>query len=205
MYEQYELIATEYAATFHDEFARRPSDRQVLVSFTELVGGGRALDVGCGPGQATAELAACGLRAEGLDGSAAMISIARERHPSLTFCVADMRELPYPDKTFDAVCAWYSIIHTPAVELSGLFIEFSRILTDSGWLLLAFQTGAPTLTFSEAFGRAVDMEFLRHEIADVHAALEGAGFTVHTTTTRARLPEVGETADQTFVIARRSG
>ncbi|BDY27992.1 class I SAM-dependent DNA methyltransferase [Mycolicibacterium mageritense] len=207
VYDQYELIATEYAAMFPDDFEARPFDQHFVASFAELVlrsGGERALDAGCGPGQATAALARCGLSAEGVDGSPAMVAIARDRHPHLPFRVADMRELPYPAASFAAVSAWYSIIHTPVDVLPALFEEFSRVLADPGWLLLGFQTGAPTLTFDEAFGRKVSMEFLRHDVADVHDALRAASFTVYATATRSRLPGLAETADQAFVIARRS-
>jgi hypothetical protein len=53
VFDQYELIAAEYAQTFTD--GARPFDRSLLQSFTELVlrsGGDTALDVGCGPGLA---------------------------------------------------------------------------------------------------------------------------------------------------------
>lgn len=130
-----------------------------------------------------------------------MISIARERYPQIRFQVADMRELPYRDGTFSAVSAWYSIIHTPADELPDLFAEFRRVLTDSGWLLLGFQTNAPPLSFDQAFGHAVSMTFLRHDTAVVHDALATAGFTRHATATRERQPQLKETADQAFVIA----
>lgn len=94
VYDQYELIATEYAAMFPDDFEARPFDQHFVASFAELVlrsGGERALDAGCGPGQATAALARCGLSAEGVDGSPAMVAIARDRYPHLSFRVADMR------------------------------------------------------------------------------------------------------------------
>ncbi|WP_232006215.1 class I SAM-dependent methyltransferase [Mycobacterium sp. 852013-50091_SCH5140682] len=204
MFDQYELIAAEYAQHFTDEFDVRPFDRCLVQSFAELVlrsGGHAALDVGCGPGQAAAELTRLGLRAEGIDGSPAMISIARERYPQIRFQVADMRELPYRDGTFSAVSAWYSIIHTPADELADLFAEFRRVLTDPGWLLLGFQTGSPPLCFDEAFGHAVSMTFLRHDTATVRDALAAAGFTGYAIATRERQPQLKETADQAFIIA----
>lgn len=71
MFDQYELIAAEYAQNFTDEFDVRPFDRRLVQSFTELVlrsGGHTALDVGCGPGQAAAELTRFGLSTEGIDG-----------------------------------------------------------------------------------------------------------------------------------------
>ncbi|MDH6195459.1 SAM-dependent methyltransferase [Mycobacterium frederiksbergense] len=207
VYDQYELIATEYAQAFPDDFGPRPFDRAVFRSFADLVarsGGSTALDVGCGPGQAAAELTDCGLRAEGIDGSAAMVSLAQQRWPHVRFQAADMFDLPYEAGTFDAVCAWYSIIHTPAEVLPELFTRFRRVLTDPGWLLLGFQTDAPPLTFDHAYGRDVALTFLRHDTATVCAALEASGFSVYATTKRARLAHLDETAAQAMVIAHTS-
>lgn len=206
VYEQYDVIAAEYARTFPDDFASRPFDRALVRAFAGLVhqsGGDSVLDVGCGPGQATAQLGAAGLRTHAIDGSPAMVSIARQRHPHATYQIADMASLPYADGAFAGVCAWYSIIHTPADRLGGLFGEFSRVLADPGWLLLGFQTDAAPLIFDEAFGHKVDMTFLRHDVTAVHEALLAAGFTVYATSKRERLQHLNETAAQAFVIAHQ--
>ncbi|MGV0743338.1 class I SAM-dependent methyltransferase [Mycolicibacterium sp. XJ870] len=206
MYDQYELIAAEYAETLVDDFDARPFDRRLVESFADLVrqsGGSDALDVGCGPGPAAAELSRC-LNAQGIDGSAAMVSIAQQRYPQIRFRVADMFALPFPDRTFDAVCAWYSIIHTPTDRLPQLFEGFSRVLTDPGWLLLAFQTDAPPSVYDEAFGRQVDMTFLRHDTSAVCDALHTAGFTVYATARRERQEQLNEITAQAFVIAHRT-
>ncbi|TMS52120.1 class I SAM-dependent methyltransferase [Mycobacterium sp. DBP42] len=206
--EQYDLIAAEYARAFAGQFDDRPLDRAMLRSFAELVshdGGKTVLDVGCGPGDAAAELAACGLRAAGVDGSSAMVSLARKRCPELRFQTADMFDLPYPAGSFDAVCAWYSIIHTPAETLPELFTEFRRLLSAPGWLLLGFQTDGDTAVYGHAFGRDVSLEFLRHDVATVCAALEVSGFTVYATTKRARQPQLDEPTAQAMVIAHTGG
>lgn len=203
-YEQYEVIADEYARTFPNGFESRPLDRAILHSFAELAvrsGGTRALDVGCGPGQAAAELASCGLRTEGVDGSAAMIALARQGSPSVRFRTADMFDLPFEAETFDAVCAWYSIIHTPGEALPELFAEYRRVLTDPGWLLLAFQTEGETAVYDQAFGRDVNLTFLRHDTAMVCDALERSGFTVYATTKRARQAQLDEPTARAMVIA----
>lgn len=207
VYDQYELIATDYAATFTDDFDVRPFDRHLVESFADLVrqsGGTDALDVGCGPGQATSELTRCGLNTVGIDGSQAMVSIACQRYPQARYQVADMFALPYPPATFAAVCAWYSIIHTPAEGLRALFTEFRRVLADPGWLLLGFQTDAPPSVYAEAFGHQVDMTFLRHDTATVCDALHTAGFTVYATARRERQEPLNELTAQAFVIAHRS-
>ncbi|EFV14852.1 hypothetical protein HMPREF9336_00302 [Segniliparus rugosus ATCC BAA-974] len=205
--EDYDLIARDYADAFGDELDRKPLDRATLNAFALLVGesGGRAaLDAGCGPGHAAGALAQAGLAVEGVDLSLEMVSLARQRHPGLRFATADMAALPYPDGAFDGVCAWYSVVHTPADELAGLFGEFGRVLAPSGWLLLAFQTEAPALDLDEAFGHSVALRFLRHDVAAVHEALRAAGFDVFATTRRERDAAQGETAAQAFVIARRN-
>ncbi|MFV8048491.1 class I SAM-dependent DNA methyltransferase [Mycobacterium sp. 48b] len=204
-YEQYDLIADEYARAFAGEFESRPFDRAILRSFADLAvrsGGTRALDVGCGPGEAAAELADCGLQTEGVDGSAAMIALARQRWPGVRFQTADMLGLPYDEGTFDAVCAWYSIIHTPAEALPDLFAAFRRVLTDAGWLLLGFQTDGETAVYDHAFGRDVALTFLRHDLGTVCAALEASGFTVYATTRRARQAQLDEPTAQAMVIAQ---
>ncbi|WP_273734099.1 class I SAM-dependent DNA methyltransferase [Mycolicibacterium septicum] len=206
-YEQYDVIADEYARTFAGEFESRPFDRAVLRSFADLAvrsGGTRALDVGCGPGEAAAELADCGLQTEGVDGSAAMIALARQQWPEVRFQTADMFDLPHEAGTFDAVCAWYSIIHTSAEALPELFSAFRRILTDPGWLLLGFQTDGETAVYDHAFGRDVALTFLRHDIATVCAALQASGFTVYATTKRAPQAHLDEPTAQAMVIAHTS-
>ncbi|MBX8685827.1 methyltransferase domain-containing protein [Mycobacterium sp. 20091114027_K0903767] len=203
-YEQYDMIAGEYARTFAGEFESRPFDRAILRSFADLAvrsGGTRALDVGCGPGEAAAELASCGLSTEGVDGSAAMIALARQGSPGVRFQTADMFDLPFAAGTFDAVCAWYSIIHTPADALPELFAEYRRVLADPGWLLLGFQTDGATAVYDHAFGRDVTLTFLRHDTAAVCDALEVAGFTVYATTKRARQAQLDEPTAQAMVIA----
>ncbi|BBX28594.1 class I SAM-dependent methyltransferase [Mycolicibacterium alvei] len=206
-HDQYELIAPEYARTFAGEFESRPFDRAVLRSFADLVaraGGRNTLDVGCGPGEAAAELADCGLETEGIDGSAAMVSLARQKWPELQFQTADMFDLPYAPGTFDAVCAWYSIIHTPAEALLELFIEYRRVLTKPGWVLLAFQTDGEPAVYDHAFGHDVALTFLRHDTAAVCTALEATGFTVYATTKRARQVHLDEPTAQAMVIAQTS-
>lgn len=161
---------------------------------------GPVIDVGCGPGYAAAELATAGLDVLGVDRSAAMIDIAR-RCPRVRFTVADMFALPVPDSSAAAVCSWYSIVHTPATELPGLFGEFRRVLRDGGQVLLAFQTGSPTLELTSAFGHDVDLRFLRHDVEVVSTALIRAGFEPRWRHVRPQNAAAGETADQAFVLA----
>ncbi len=64
--------------------------------------GERVLDVGCGTGQLTAEIARAGAEVVGIDESRAMIEQARGNFPGLQFEVADVTRIAYREE-FDAV------------------------------------------------------------------------------------------------------
>ncbi len=73
-----------------------------VVEMLQPKAGERILDVGCGTGHLTAEIAASGAELVGIDQSPAMIAQARERYPKLKFEVCDAREIPFAGE-FDAV------------------------------------------------------------------------------------------------------
>lgn len=72
---------------------------------TGIRAGGSALDVACGSGKLTAELARLAGpngRVVGLDFSARMLEIARHDHPAIDFIEGDALNLPFDDMSFDA-------------------------------------------------------------------------------------------------------
>ncbi|HEX4750539.1 MAG TPA: methyltransferase domain-containing protein [Bryobacteraceae bacterium] len=73
-----------------------------FLDLLEAKPGERILDLGCGPGQLTNKIAACGAEVIGLDASPAMIGQARQNFPLLHFVLKDAAHLDYKDE-FDAV------------------------------------------------------------------------------------------------------
>jgi demethylmenaquinone methyltransferase/2-methoxy-6-polyprenyl-1,4-benzoquinol methylase len=72
---------------------------------TGLAAGGSAIDVACGSGKLTAELAKLAGskgRVVGLDFSPQMLEVARRQYPTLKFVEGDALGLPFDDASFDA-------------------------------------------------------------------------------------------------------
>ncbi len=113
-----------------EDYARNSTNQQVwareLIRKLGFVGGERVLDVGCGDGKVSAEIAALLPRGAvvGVDISDAMIALARQRfgppeHPNLRFQKEDAGSLPFWDE-FDVVFSnatlHWVIDHPPVVR-----------------------------------------------------------------------------------------
>jgi trans-aconitate 2-methyltransferase len=81
----------------------------------------RILDLGCGTGHLTAQIAESGALVTGVDRSAEMIAVARLAYPNLKFEICDARELAFREE-FDAVFSNATLhwIHEPELVLRGV-------------------------------------------------------------------------------------
>jgi trans-aconitate methyltransferase len=73
-----------------------------LIDWLQPQAGESILDLGCGTGELTAQLAEKGAAVTGLDASAAMINSARAHFPAVTFEVGDATTFSLPQQ-FDAI------------------------------------------------------------------------------------------------------
>ena len=175
----YDAIAEEYAKQYFDELDGKPWDRAWLDRFAATVAGqGRVCDLGCGPGQIARYLAGRGVDAFGIDGSAAMVAIARGLNPTLRFEHADFFGLPLPDGALAGVAAFYSLIHCAREDLGRAVRELARVLAPDGRLLMAVHEGAGEVGRDEAFGKRVALVATLFSEAEVRAAVTGAGLTI---------------------------
>jgi SAM-dependent methyltransferase len=116
----------------HDSYWRFHRDR-----FLSIVPapGGLTLDVGCGEGRVSRDLAARGHRVIGVDASATMVAAAREEDPGGEYVVADAAKLPFGDAEADLVVAFMSLMDVD--DMSASVAELARVLEPGGRLALA--------------------------------------------------------------------
>jgi SAM-dependent methyltransferase len=95
----------------------------------------RVLDLGCGEGRFTAEIAAAGASGVGAEVAQAAIDRARARHPELEFERVEIDgELPFADGAFDLV--WASEVIEHVSDTARWLSEVRRVLRPGGVLLI---------------------------------------------------------------------
>jgi SAM-dependent methyltransferase len=97
--------------------------------------GRKTLDLGCGEGRLSRDLAALGHTIVGIDASPTMLGAAREAAPEIETHLADAAALPFPDGAFDCVIAFMSLQDVD--DLEGALRESARVLEPGGRLCVA--------------------------------------------------------------------
>jgi ubiquinone/menaquinone biosynthesis C-methylase UbiE len=132
-----------YSHGHHESVLRshrwRTAENSASFLLGRLVPGMTLLDVGCGPGTITADLAGRldGGAVVGIDLAHEVIELAREQHPTsggaeLSFRVGDVYDLEFEDETFDVVYAHQVLQHLsrPVDALA----QMRRVLKPGGLL-----------------------------------------------------------------------
>lgn len=100
-----------------------------LLQFLAPKAGERILDVGCGTGQLTDEIAQLGAEPVGVDASPAMIEAARKNFPAIRFEVCDAAAMPF-DNEFDSVFSNASLHWV--TDQKGAIASIARSLKPGG-------------------------------------------------------------------------
>jgi ubiquinone/menaquinone biosynthesis C-methylase UbiE len=159
-------------------------DREVrrLKDLSDLPAAGRVLEIGCGRGYG-AQLIKRFFKPRELvavDIDPKMIGLARKdgNDPSIRFEIADVRKLPFPNASFDAVFDFGVLHHVP--NWHDALVELRRVLKPGGRLLIE---DLSIETFESGAGR-IFKYLLSHPYQDMYrwkeftGSLEELGFKV---------------------------
>jgi SAM-dependent methyltransferase len=168
----YDRVAERYV-----EWSRDGGDpRDGFVAFLEarLPAGAAVLELGCGTGALTTARLAQRFAATGVDISGRSIELARRNVPGAAFRHADMAAVRFPDASFDAVTAFYSIIHVPREEHAPLLRRIAGWLRPGG-LLVATMGAADSPGEVEQNWLGAPMYFSHHDAETNRRLVRDAG------------------------------
>ena len=169
----YDDLAETYAAERStDERATRILDEFLAGSSPE-----RVLDAGCGQGEPVLTRIEETTTGVGLDVSREMLRLADEtvRGPLVQ---GEMTRLPFVADTFDAVVAFWSLIHVSLADHQTVIDEFARVLGPGGRVLLCEGPEEWVGENPDWLGSGVEMAWELAGVERTREQLHAAGFRV---------------------------
>ncbi|WP_381558870.1 class I SAM-dependent methyltransferase [Streptomyces eurythermus] len=131
----FDALGLDYERAFAGSTTHRASLHWLL---ERLAPGSRVLDVGSGTGRPTAQaLAGAGHRVLGIDVSPVMVELAARQVPGAEFRLADIRDAPLAEGSFDAVCAYFPLLQMPRAEQAAVVAKLARVVRPGGLVALA--------------------------------------------------------------------
>jgi ubiquinone/menaquinone biosynthesis C-methylase UbiE len=192
----YDNVAETYERVHAARFAEVARDLAGLLAVGD---GTRVLDIGSGTGAGAEHVAAAGGRVVGLDHSLGMLAVGHRVRPALPLVGGQAIDLPFRDRSFDAVLGNFVLAHFVKVETA--LYDVGRVLTTGGsvgfsawadgkdafsdtWLELV-ESVVPREMLAPAYGSAAPGHDRFQRPAAIEEALRDAGFR-HITTERRR-------------------
>ena len=159
------------------------------------------LDIGIGTGLSSKLFHQAGLEVWGMDGSAGMLKICREKQLTKQLFEQDLLKMPWPFKTgqFNHVVSC-GVFHFLG-ELNDIFAEMRRVLKLDGMLGFTVMDGSSSIMVGDIYHQTIidGMEIYSHQSEYVNYLLDEHGFSKE----KEMVCLVGGTSHK-IVIARRN-
>lgn len=168
-------------ARYDEAFPHKDGQLAVVAMMLERIAGtgtgARVLDVGSGTGVPTArQLVAAGCRVTCLDISPGMLEIARANVPEAEFVHGDVMELSTLSGGFEAVTAFFSLLHLPREKARTALGLIREALVPGGWFAVGMvEADVDDVPIAFLDSRVRVSGFLRD---DLRAVLAESGFGV---------------------------
>ena len=200
----YEQLAPKYHESFKDEMKHKEYDKKILDQFSEMLHpSSKICDAGCGPsGHIGKYLQKKGFDLTGIDLSPKCIEIAKQYEKDIEFHCMDMMDMQFESSSFDGIISFYSIIHTPKIDVPKIFQEYNRVLKPDGLILIVVKKGTAEGIISGEWYEGNQIyftNFLENEISDY---LTESGFKIISLETRNPY-NIEITVDRIYTIAKK--
>jgi len=178
------IVRTGYDRLAHryDDFAETviPELKTRFLDMLEgqVESGTRVLELGSGTGRPVAERLTRRYDYLGVDLSPEMVAVASTNVLDARFIAADMRDLDFPAESFEAVVAFYSIIHVPRSAHASLFASIHRWLRPGGLFVACLTEGDLEAGTEDDWLGAGPMFWSGYDAATNRRLLTDAGFTL---------------------------
>jgi len=149
--------------------------RYLAHALQALPAGGRAVDLGCGPGRPVTEALAGRGTAIGVDLSWAQLELCRSAVGSARLIQGDMAEVRFRPRSFDLVTAFYSLNHLPRERLGPLLHRVASWLRPGGAFVGSFGAADDPGAVEEGW-LGQPMYFSGHDVPTTLGLLDRAGF-----------------------------
>lgn len=182
--EAFDAIGADYDDAFPDKEGQLAAAAWLVDG---VPAGSRVLDLGCGTGVPTArQLTDAGLDVLGIDLSARMIELARQRVPSATFRQLDIADLRPGPESFAGVTAFFSLLMLPRAEIPEALTTIRRLLVPGGLLALSMVDADVDYQAIPFLGQTIRVS--GYHLDELHAVVRAAGFDILGTDSRSYSP-----------------
>lgn len=123
--------------------------------------------------------------------------------PELSFEVANMLQLQYPDNSFDGAISFYSIVNFNYEQIAIAFQEISRVLKVNSIFLFSFHIGDSMVQLNNFLDKEVEISFFFLDADRIHQLLQAVGLQPIQTVIRYPYSDIEHQSKRAYITAQK--